>query len=161
MKKIYTVLDTDKGYMLATWTDMGLWELDFPVADKPEVPEDGITELVDGWSQQLGRELTMYWHGQRIDFSVPIDWRGYTVFYTAVLKFTMSIPYGQTSTYGAIGQAIGSPKGARAVGGALHRNRVPIVIPCHRVLGSKGNLTGFAGGLELKQALLSLEGTAQ
>jgi len=155
---MYTVLVTDWGYMLATWTDMGLWELDFPVKDKPEVPEGEIIDKVNFWSKQLEQELSMYWRGFAVDFGVPIDWRGYTAFHTAVLKFTMSIPYGQTRTYGAVGEAIGSPKGARAVGGALHRNRVPIIIPCHRVLGSKGNLTGFAGGIEMKQALLILEG---
>lgn len=161
MEKLYTILTTDWGYMLATWTDRGLWELTFPVADKPEMPEGEASPLVSFWSEQLAQELSMYWRGFSITFGVPLDWRGYTPFQTKVLTFTMSIPYGQTSTYGAVGDAVGSPQGARAVGGALNRNRVPIIIPCHRVLGGKGSLTGFSGGLELKQALLILEGNGQ
>lgn len=157
MEKMYTILGTDWGYLLATWTEQGLWELDFPVKDKPEIPLGEVTDLVAFWSGELEKELSMYWRGFAVEFGVPIDWRGYTPFQVAVLKFTITIPYGQTSTYGAIGQEIGSPGGARAVGGALHRNRVPIIIPCHRVVGTKGNLTGFSGGLELKQALLLLE----
>ena len=157
MQKMVTVLDTDWGYMVAVWTDMGLWELDFPVDSKPKEVESEITEEVSFWSNQLKQELNMYWRGFAADFGVPIDWRGYTSFQAAVLRLTANIAYGQRTTYGALAQEVGSPKAARAVGGALHRNRVPIVIPCHRVVGSNGSLTGFAGGLELKKALLLLE----
>jgi methylated-DNA-[protein]-cysteine S-methyltransferase len=161
MDKMHTVLATDWGYLVATWTEQGLWELDFPTKDKPEVREEEIIESVVFWSEELRQELDMYWRGFAVVFGVPMDWSGYTPFQARVLKFTMSIPYGKTSTYGAVGQAVGSPKGARAVGGALNRNRVPIVIPCHRVLGAKGALTGFSGGMELKQALLILEENGQ
>lgn len=160
MLKMYTVLSTDWGYMAATWTDRGLWDLEFPVQDKPSQPDSEISSEVKYWSEQLGQELAIYLRGFAVSFGVPIDWRGYTAFQSEVLRFTASIPYGQTMTYGAVGHAIGVPKGARAVGGALHINRVPIIIPCHRVLGAKGKLTGFAGGLEIKQALLLLETNA-
>jgi len=160
MEKMYTILSTEWGYMVAAWTDRGLWELDFPVPDKPSQPNGDISSEVKLWSEQLGQELAMYWRGFNLTFGVPIDWRGYTTFQATVLRFTASIPYGQTMNYGAVAQAIGVPKGARAVGGALNINRVPIVIPCHRVLGAKGQLTGFAGGLEMKQALLLLESSS-
>lgn len=157
MEKMHTILSTAWGYMVATWTDRGLWELDFPIPDRPTQFDGEIRSEVQCWSEQLGQELAMYWQGFYITFGVPIDWRGYTPFQVTVLRFTASIPYGQTTTYGTVAQAIGVPKGGRAVGGALHRNRVPIIIPCHRVLGAKGKLTGFSGGLEIKQALLLLE----
>ncbi|WP_285719632.1 MGMT family protein [Pelosinus sp. IPA-1] len=157
MQQMHTILETDWGYMTAIWTDIGLWELDFPVKDKPEEPKGEVTEAVKFWSEQLRQELNMYWRGFAVIFGVPIDWRGYTSFQAAVLKFTATISYGQTTSYGALAREINSPKAARAVGGALHRNRVPIVVPCHRVIGAKGTLTGFGGGIELKQALLLLE----
>lgn len=157
MDKMYTILETEWGYMLATWTDMGLWELDFPLQDRPEKPEGDISSEVGLWSEELKQELNMYWRGFVVNFGVPIDWRGYTPFQVKVLKFTGNIPYGTRTTYGDVAQAVGVPKGARAAGGALNRNRVPIVIPCHRVVGASGSLTGFSGGLDLKQALLLLE----
>ena len=73
------------------------------------------------------------------------------------MKFTAAIPHGQIATYGRIAAAIGHPGAARAVGGAMHANRTPIVVPCHRVVGADGALTGFGGGLTLKQELLELE----
>jgi len=88
---------------------------------------------------------------------VPIDWRCYSPFQTAALKYTAAIPYGTTVSYQTVAQAVGSPKAARAVGGAMHSNRTPLVVPCHRVVGSNGSLTGFGGGLDMKKALLLLE----
>lgn len=161
MQKMVTVLETDWGYMKAIWTDMGLWQLEFPVGSKPKDEETERLEDVVFWSEQLEKELNMYWRGFITGFGVPIDWRGYTCFQAAVLKRTASISHGKTTTYGALAEEVGSPKAARAVGGALHRNRVPIVIPCHRVVGSNGNLTGFAGGLEFKRALLLLESSGE
>jgi methylated-DNA-[protein]-cysteine S-methyltransferase len=157
LQQIQTILETDWGYMKAVWTDTGLWELDFPVQKKPEASEGVVTAEVDFWSKELRQELNMYWRGFAVDFGVPIDWRGYTSFQKSVLTFTKEIPYGQTISYGALAQSIGNPKAVRAVGGALHINRVPIVVPCHRVVGANGSLTGFGGGIELKQALLLLE----
>ena len=92
-----------------------------------------------------------------MEFGVPVDWRGYTPFQASVLQYTAGIAYGEKTTYGAIAQALGRPKAARAVGGSLHINRTPIVVPCHRVVGASGSLTGFAGGLDMKKALLLLE----
>lgn len=157
MEKQQTVLTTDWGYMKATWTERGLWELDFPVKESPVVPAVATDELAAVWSEQLQQELNMYWRGFAVPFAVPLDWRDYTPFQAAVLRYTATIPYGETCGYGEVAAAIGAPKAARAVGGALNRNRVPIIVPCHRVIGASGKLTGFGGGLELKQALLLLE----
>lgn len=156
MEKFTTLLPTQWGYMAAVWTDLGLWDLEFPQKEPPAliVTEE---EQIKEWSEQLIKELNQYWQGFHVTFSIPVDWRGYTPFQTAVLKYTADIGYGQKMTYGAIAQALGRPKAARAVGGALHINRTPIVVPCHRVVGANGSLTGFAGGLDMKKALLLLE----
>jgi methylated-DNA-[protein]-cysteine S-methyltransferase len=77
-----------------------------------------------------------------------------------VLRELARVPYGEVTTYGALAGRIGKPRAARAVGGALNRNPVPIILPCHRVVGASGSLVGYAGGLERKQALLKLEGAA-
>ncbi len=92
-------------------------------------------------------------------FSLPIDWRGYTAFQTSVLKATQAIPYGETRSYGEVAAAIGNPKAARAVGQAEKRNQVPLVIPCHRVIGSDGSMTGYGGSTntDMKMRLITFE----
>ena len=157
MEKFVTVLNTQWGYMKATWTDLGLWELEFPEKDKPEIGEASVDSRIAAWSEELCKELNQYWKGFFVEFGVPVDWRGYTPFQASVLQYTAGIAYGEKTTYGAIAQALGRPKAARAVGGSLHINRTPIVVPCHRVVGASGSLTGFAGGLDMKKALLLLE----
>ncbi len=170
MIKTYTTISTNWGCMAAVWSDTGLWALSFPQADESRAMADcerqcgetadwseHITEKIRSFSELLTQQIKIYWQGFAVDFSVPIDWRGYTSFQRAVLQYTATIPYGQTKTYRQTAEAAGSPRAARAAGGALHINRTPIVIPCHRVVGSNGNLTGFGGGLEMKKALLLLE----
>lgn len=103
------------------------------------------------------QELWEYLAGERRDFDLPLHPRG-TPFQRRVWQVLGDIPYGQTRTYAQIARAVDSPRGFRAVGMANHRNPIPILIPCHRVVGSGGALTGYAGGLELKKALLALEG---
>jgi methylated-DNA-[protein]-cysteine S-methyltransferase len=104
------------------------------------------------------KELRAYARGQLTRFSVPLDPRG-TVFQTAVWRTLMNIPYGTTRTYGDIAAAIGRPRAARAVGMACRSNPIGLVIPCHRVVGADGSLTGYAGGLTLKAKLLQHEST--
>lgn len=101
-------------------------------------------------------QLAEYFAGRRKVFSVPFSVRG-TPFQERVWCALCDIPYGETVSYGEIARRIQSPKAARAVGRANHQNRLPILVPCHRVIGSGGKLTGFGGGLEIKQALLDLE----
>ncbi|NLL37248.1 MAG: methylated-DNA--[protein]-cysteine S-methyltransferase [Fretibacterium sp.] len=102
-------------------------------------------------------QLEEYFERRRRVFTLPLRFSG-TDFQLRVWNALLAIPYGQTRTYGQIAAAIGSPKASRAVGGANHRNRLPIVIPCHRVVAAGGGLGGFGGGLEVKEKLLRLEG---
>ena len=102
-------------------------------------------------------QLREYFAGARRTFDLPLAPRG-TAFQQRVWAALRAIPYGETRTYGELAAAIGSPNANRAVGMANHRNPIPIVIPCHRVIGANGTLTGYAGGLEIKRRLLALEG---
>ena len=104
------------------------------------------------------RELDEYFAGKRRSFDLALDLRALTPFTVSVLGELARVPYGETTTYGALARRVGHPKAARAVGTVMHRNRVPIVLPCHRVVGSTGDLTGYAGGLDRKRTLLELEG---
>jgi methylated-DNA-[protein]-cysteine S-methyltransferase len=102
------------------------------------------------------QQLTEYFAGERKDFDLPLSLRG-TEFQLLVLEELKTIPYGETTSYGDIAKRIGRPKAVRAVGAANGRNPIPIIVPCHRVIGSSGDLTGFGGGLDTKTALLRLE----
>ncbi|QDR81907.1 methylated-DNA--[protein]-cysteine S-methyltransferase [Sporomusa termitida] len=162
-------ITTGWGLVAAVWSDTGLWALGFPrpaaqlAAADIQRPNGKVMPLAAGhkaglWSEQLAGDLRLYFQGFPVTFSVPVDWRFYSPFQTAVLKFTAAeIPYGTTVSYQAVARAVGNPGASRAVGGALHNNRTPLVVPCHRVVGANGRLTGFGGGLEMKKALLILE----
>jgi len=102
-------------------------------------------------------QLDQYFAGQRQDFTFAIELAG-TEFQLAVWEALRRIPYGRTTTYGKLAQAIGRPKAVRAVGAANGANHLPIIIPCHRVIGADGSLTGFGGGMDAKRDLLKLEG---
>ncbi len=102
-------------------------------------------------------QLREYFAGARRTFDLPLAPHG-TAFQQRVWTALRAIPYGETRTYGELAAAIGSPNASRAVGMANHRNPIPIIIPCHRVIGANGTLTGYAGGLEIKRKLLALEG---
>jgi methylated-DNA-[protein]-cysteine S-methyltransferase len=108
---------------------------------------------------EAGRQIDEYLAGVRRDFTVPIDWSGVSDFDATVLQILHTTTgYGDTTSYGMIAQRMGRPSGdARKIGGALARNRVLIIVPCHRVLAADGSLTGYAGGLAVKRALLDLE----
>jgi len=110
----------------------------------------------DASNDDILRELRDYLRGDRRAFDLRLDLRG-TPFQESVWRAVTKIPYGDTTTYGEIAAAIGRPQATRAVGQAVGANPVPIVIPCHRVVGSSGSLTGFGGGLPLKERLLALE----
>jgi methylated-DNA-[protein]-cysteine S-methyltransferase len=104
------------------------------------------------------RELDLYFEGRLDRFDLPLDWQLSHGFRRKVLRQTARIPYGQTRSYKEMAQRAGSPRAVRAAGSALGSNPIPIVVPCHRVLRTGGGLGGYGGGLELKQALLQLEG---
>jgi methylated-DNA-[protein]-cysteine S-methyltransferase len=131
-----------------------LWEND----DPKRVPLDERIE--DGNHPILvlaEAELEEYFAGKRGIFSVPLDMRG-TSFQKQVWQALQEIPFGETRSYGQLASQLGKPSAARAVGAANGRNPVSIIVPCHRVIGSSGKLTGFAGGLDAKAHLLALEG---
>jgi len=104
------------------------------------------------------RELDEYFAGRRRAFDLPLDLRALPSFTVSVLRELARVPYGETTTYGALAARVGRPRAARAVGTVMNRNRIPIVLPCHRVVGASGDLVGYAGGLERKVRLLELEG---
>jgi methylated-DNA-[protein]-cysteine S-methyltransferase len=104
------------------------------------------------------RQLRDYFEGRRTSFDLPLDLQGGTPFQQSVWHALLNIPSGTTASYGALSDRVGNPAAVRAVGAAVGRNPLSIVVPCHRVLGADGSLTGYAGGLERKSALLRLEG---
>lgn len=111
------------------------------------------------YTRQMAEELQRYFHGELKSFSTALSPYG-TAFQQAVWQAIASVPYGQLSTYGQLAKVIDKPKASRAIGGATGKNPIPIVIPCHRIVGSNGALTGFSapGGLETKVKLLQMEG---
>lgn len=117
------------------------------------LPEPGAHPVL----AQAAHELTRFFNGQAPRFSVPLDLRAGTPFQQQVWAALQRIGYGQTVSYGALAQQLGRPTGARAVGAAVGRNPVSVIVPCHRVLGMGGALTGYAGGLDRKIRLLQLE----
>lgn len=121
------------------------------VHEEREVP---LFDVAKGW-------LDRYFSGKEPDFSVPLHFTG-TAFQNEVWEILCTIPRGQTMTYGEVAERLAGKRGGmspRAVGGAVGRNRISILVPCHRVVGADGSLTGYAGGLDRKRALLTLEGT--
>ncbi|MDT5044109.1 MAG: methylated-DNA-[protein]-cysteine S-methyltransferase, partial [Actinoplanes sp.] len=105
----------------------------------------------------VAQELADYFAGHLFAFAVPVEFRGGSDFERAVWREITTIPYGEMRTYGAIATALGDPGAARAVGTACNRNPVPVLVPCHRVVGAGGKLVGFGGGLDRKRILLELE----
>jgi methylated-DNA-[protein]-cysteine S-methyltransferase len=159
----YDVEETPVGLLLLAATERGVCRISFDADAEERLDElarlHGARVLrsprpLDG----LRRELEDYFEGRRRDFDVPLDLEAVPEFHRSVLEELVRIPYGETATYGRLAERLGSPRAARAVGGACNRNPVPIVVPCHRVVGSSGSLVGYAGGLERKRALLALEG---
>ncbi len=110
--------------------------------------------------RQAYSQLDEYFRGERKQFDLPLKPAG-TPFQQQVWQALRKIPYGETRTYGEIAAAIGNPRACRAVGMANHCNPIAIVIPCHRVIGTNGSLTGYAGGFDIKQKLLELEGACE
>ena len=106
--------------------------------------------------REARKQLEQYFKGERKEFELPVKLKG-TEFQQRVWRALREIPYGETRSYGDIAEEIGSPRAARAVGGANNKNPVMIIVPCHRVIGSDGSMVGFGGGIELKRQLLELE----
>jgi methylated-DNA-[protein]-cysteine S-methyltransferase len=159
----YDVIETEIGPMLAATTDHGLARLLFDA--EPETQLDDLARLAGPRVlrapralDQTRRELDEYFAGRRTAFDLTLDLRGRPAFTARVLGELARVPYGATATYGDLATRVGSPNASRAVGMVMNRNRIPIVLPCHRIVGSSGQLVGYAGGLERKEQLLRLEG---
>lgn len=151
----YCYLDTPIGELLLAGEGDALSMIGFPKGVMRRDPEpDWIYN--EEPLEKTRMQLTEYFSGQRKDFDLPLKLGG-TEFQVSVLEALLEIPYGETTSYGAIAKQIGRPKAVRAVGAANGRNPIPIIVPCHRVIGSSGDLTGFGGGLDTKEALLRLE----
>lgn len=123
------------------------------------LPGEGVPRIAVRETPLLAegkRQMEEYFAGKRKDFTLPLNAQG-TPFREKVWKALTDIPYGVTITYGELAANIGNQKAVRAVGGANHHNPIPIIIPCHRVIGADGSLTGYGGGMELKEKLLDLE----
>ena len=155
--------DTAMGPLLVGVTDRGVCRIGFD----PD-PERELERLARTYGtrvlrsskpvDRLHRELDEYLAGRRRDFDVDLDLRGQSAFYLRVLGELAHVEYGKTTTYGELASRAGNPLAARAVGTVMNRNPVPIVLPCHRVVGANGSLTGYGGGLHRKELLLRLEG---
>lgn len=151
----YCYLNTPIGELLLAGEDEALSMIGFPKGSMRRDPEpDWIYN--EKPLAKARQQLEEYFAGARKNFDLPLKING-TEFQVNVLKALLKIPYGETVSYGEIAKRIGKPKAVRAVGAANGRNPIPIVVPCHRVIGSSGDLTGFGGGLDTKEALLRLE----
>ena len=154
----YDVTESPVGELFLASTDRGLCRISYRVeGQEEELARLYGVRLLRLPLDDVRRELDEYFEGQRHEFDLPLDLR-VAPFHEAVLHELARVPYGRTETYGALAAKVGRPKAARAVGMVMNRNPIPIVLPCHRVVGANGSLTGYAGGLHVKRALLELEG---
>ncbi len=145
------IIDSPVGKLRLAAEDGFLTELRFGgPADNP--PDNTVEPVLD----EAERQLAEYFRGERKAFDIPLKPKG-TPFQLADWEALKEIPYGETATYGDIARRIGRPKAFRAVGSANHSNPISIIVPCHRVIGAGGKLTGYGGGLDVKQKLLELE----
>ena len=147
--------NTALGKVIVGCTDKGL---SFASMKKIKVRDsDQVRRKPNAMTKKALKQIDEYMSGKRQTFDLPLDIEG-TEFQMKVWKELNRIPYGKTRTYGDIAKRVGNPKGSRAIGMACNRNPVGIVVPCHRVVGSTGALTGYEGGLNKKEKLLQLEG---
>lgn len=154
----YDIVDSPVGELFVAATDRGLARISY----WPEGMEDALARtfgprVLRSPLDDVRRELDEYFEGKRREFDLPLDLR-VAPFHADVLHELARVPYGHTETYGRLAAKVGRPKAARAVGTVMNRNPIPIVLPCHRIVGANGALTGYAGGLDVKRALLELEG---
>ncbi|HEV2314151.1 MAG TPA: methylated-DNA--[protein]-cysteine S-methyltransferase [Candidatus Acidoferrales bacterium] len=143
------------GPLLLAGNDRGLCLISFAAGGHVVHPQSGWMEDKKPFQETI-RQLQAYFRGELREFDLPLALEG-TPFQLCVWNSLCAIPYGQTISYGKLAHQIGQPNAARAVGLANGSNPIPIIVPCHRVIGSNANLTGYGGGLSIKQKLLSLE----
>lgn len=153
---LYCFMDSPIGKLFLAGDQEGLKHLNFPREKKPVRPQPGWMEMPAFFTSVVS-ELKEYFSGKRQQFSIDIKPEG-TAFQLSVWESLQQVPYGKTVSYSELAKQVGNPKASRAVGAANGANPIPIIIPCHRAIGADGDLTGFGGGLDVKQYLLSLEG---
>jgi methylated-DNA-[protein]-cysteine S-methyltransferase len=159
----YDLFETPVGTLLLAATPRGVCRISYD-AD----PESHAEQFARAYGARVlrasrpvdavKRELDEYFAGKRETFDLSLDLAGAATFTREVLDELARVPFGEVTTYGHLAARVGKPRAARAVGTVMNRNPIPIVLPCHRVVGSSGSLVGYAGGLERKQLLLRLEG---
>lgn len=160
----YGKVDSPIGTLLVATTDKGVVRISF----HSEAEDLVLAELArrvsprivraPGKVSPVARELDEYFDGRRRKFDVPVDWALVGPYARKILRATAAIPFGEVSTYREVAAKAGNPAASRAAGNALGSNPIPVVVPCHRVLRTNGGLGGYAGGLEVKELLLRLEG---
>jgi methylated-DNA-[protein]-cysteine S-methyltransferase len=158
----FDIADTPIGRLLLAVTERGLCRISYDPEPERETDElariFGVRVLRAPREVDLvRRELDEYFEGRRQTFDLPLDLRSRTGFSRDILERLARVPYGEVTTYGTLAKDAGKPQAARAVGTVMNRNPIPIVLPCHRVVGSTGSLVGYGGGLERKRLLLDLE----
>ena len=149
-------LDSPIGELLLTGTDDALYGVYFQSGPHPTSPKKEWVEREQPFRETV-RQLKAYFAGKLREFDLPLEPEG-TKFQVEVWRTLLTIPYGQTWSYSKLAAKVGRPSAFRAVGAANGQNPIPVIIPCHRVIGADGSLTGFGGGLPIKQKLLALEG---
>lgn len=159
-KSVYTYMQSPIGQVLLVCTKKGLTHINFQegndhIIDVAALESTGCQRADDQFDDAI-TQLTEYFAGKRQTFDLPLAPKG-TPFQQKVWAELCRIPFGKTISYAELAQRIGQPTAARAVGAANGKNPLPVVIPCHRVIGSNKTLTGYAGGVEIKASLLSIE----
>ena len=159
---LYAVFQTSEGWVGLLGSEAGLRRTTLPQNSEAEVIQalgidDNQAISSPGHFHNLSERLQAYYDGHQVDFNDKLDLLVGTDFQRAVWQATRLVPYGETRSYGWVAQKTGRPGAPRAVGQALHRNPLPIIVPCHRVIASNGSLRGFGGGLGMKEFLLNLE----
>jgi methylated-DNA-[protein]-cysteine S-methyltransferase len=162
----YELHDTPVGRLLVAVTERGVCEIHYdadPAAEAERLARAFGSRVLRSPrpTDQVRRQLDEYFAGKRHDFELDVDLGPAREFGRAVLEQLALVPYGEVTTYGTLATRAGRPRAARAVGTVMNRNPVPIVLPCHRVVGSTGSLVGYAGGLARKRTLLELEGALE
>jgi methylated-DNA-[protein]-cysteine S-methyltransferase len=163
----YAIEPSPLGDLVVAVTPRGLIRLAYGADERTDVVLEELARRVSprvleapAALDDVRRELDEYFDGRRRDFDIPIDWRLHGGFSRRVLRATARIPYGRVLSYAEVAAKAGSPRGSRAAGNALGSNRMPIIVPCHRVVRTGGALGGYTGGIEKKEYLLSLEASS-
>ena len=157
----YDLVDSPIGPLLVAASERGVCRISFdpePDAEAERLARAFGVRVLRAPLDEPRRELDEYFEGRRRTFDLPLDLQAVPEFHRTILGELSRVPFGEVTTYGTLAAQAGRPRAARAVGTVMNRNPVPIVLPCHRVVGSTGKLVGYGGGLERKEFLLRLEG---